>query len=304
MEKEINEIPEVISRVKQEYKTKDMSEVRAIIQAAPFVHIAACGTAYHVGLMMSRYLEEIGKRSKVYIASEVATSPPLITQDDISVVITQSGETGDTLNALEHFKKQGLKTIAICNVDESTIARSVDFNLSTFAGPEISIASTKAYCAQVLVAEILVKGMPDADCRAIEVISKSPEIKKKAKRFKNIKRILFLGKGEDYVTSLESALKVKEITYLHCEGFATGELWHGPLSLLDSKTLCIVYGDCKKSIDTVAEVIVRNANIWHVSGDYHPIEKIIHAQLFALYLSQEKGLDTDKPRNLVKSVVG
>ena len=313
MEKEINEIPLVIERLQEEYKDRDIRAVVELLKYAGCVHISACGTAYHAGLIIGKFLEEVGVRSKVYIASEVRNSKPLLRGGDVAMVVSQSGETADTIDALLYFKEKGLKTIGICNIDGSTIARSVDYFLPTFAGFEIGVASTKAYVGQVLVGAWLSSqiNFPGSlhyttDMQKVDIsrklISLSSEIKAKAEQYKNIKRIFFLGKGYDYVTSLESALKVKEITYLHCEGFASGELKHGTLSLVDEETLCIIYGDSPKIRNAMHEVSARGAKVWMLPSEVSPALTIIPAQLFALYLSQEKGLDPDKPRNLAKSV--
>ena len=296
MESEIHEIPEVIRRIKKQPQNP--------IKTSGTVHIAACGTSYHAGLFIANLLERSGIRTKTYIASEFVPSQPLIRDGDVGLVISQSGETADTLVALKHMKEAEMFTFGICNVEQSSIYRYVDHCVLTHAGVEVAVASTKAYIAQVITGMMLSGHPVDFDEVAFsieEVLQNASDIKSLAKQYKDIKRIFFLGRGLDTITALESALKVKEITYKHCEGFAAGELKHGTLSLVDEHTLCVIFGDCEKLQSTRAEVEARGSQVWQIQNQ-HPLVNAVVAQLFALYLAQELGLDADKPRNLAKSV--
>jgi len=326
MEKEINEIPSVIKRITTEYKklckTKKFKNILGLVKGCETLHIAACGTAYHAGLLVAQLLEAHYKiRVKVYIASELSFSNPHISEKDVGMVISQSGETADTLGALHLMKQWGLPTIGICNVDGSSISRQVDYFLPCFAGTEVAVASTKAYIAQVLVGTLLTQIYTWEDYnilanQAEKILELAPEIKLLAKKYKKIKKIFVLGKGLDFVGALESALKIKEITYRHCEGFAGGELKHGTLSLVDKDTLTITIStspdnDENKSKklkleNAVQEVIARGSKIWRVSiKDDNKLSFILGVmplQFYALYLSQALKLNPDKPRHLAKSV--
>jgi len=364
MEKEIFEIPSVIRRIGKEYDkisaTSQFQDAVNLLRKCDTVHIAACGTAYHAGLMLGMMLEStLKKRTKVYIASEMPYQNPLISKKDIGIVISQSGETADTLSALQLMKERNLPTIGICNVEGSSISRYVDYFLPTLAGTEVAVASTKAYIAQVMVGTILTneavkttkeqklqreccntkqqrtrihrppetwqsKLVPLAK-QAQELLKSAPGIKMLAKQYRDANRIFFLGKNMGVITALESALKVKEITYKHCEGFPAGELKHGTLSLVDQNTLTIIFRDpikqpslehnlvydvthntqdnvsMREKLDNArAEVEARGSHIWEITGN--PTLSAIPAQLFALYIAEELSLNPDQPRNLAKSV--
>ena len=341
LEKEINETPEVIEYILEKYKaiteTAEYQKVLGKITSSDFgfmptLHFAGCGTAYHAGLMTASLFEKhLGIPTKSYIASELPFVNPVVKKCDIGIVISQSGETADTLLALDEFKKRGIYTISICNADTSSIARSADYNLPCFAGVEKSVASTKAFIAQVVVGLLLANNsfkrlfdkplwqFSDFDTLselARGEIAKSNEIEKIAKSYASAKNIFILGKSHDHINALEGALKVKEITYIPCEGFPSGELKHGTLSLVTDETLTIVIdtaaGDSNypaiksKLSNATSEVTTRGSHFWFPNaGHRHPLYfsiGTIPVQLFALYLSKAVGNNPDKPRNLAKSV--
>jgi glucosamine--fructose-6-phosphate aminotransferase (isomerizing) len=310
MEKEIFEIPTVIKNIENYYQIQNLTPLREKIARANCVHIAACGTSFHAGQYIADLLEKRKKRARVYIASEIAIQTPYINDGDVAIVISQSGETADTLLALREFKSRGIFTIAVCNVEASSIWRYADAALWTAAGTEVAVASTKAFIAQTIVGEILVKNGKNNFKKYIADVNKilgdAEKIRKTAKKYGSISRILFLGKGQTTVTASEAALKVKEITYRHSEGFPAGELKHGTLALVDNKTLtvCITPRDKRaaaKIKNAIAEVRARKSRIWKIPSASSTLN-IIYAQLFALYLALENKLDPDKPRNLAKSV--
>ena len=320
MEKEIHEIPAVIRRIAKEYRGFDFSAIRKLFAQNATIHIAACGTSYHAGLMMAALLEShVKRRAKVYIASEFPFLSPLVNQNDVGIVISQSGETADTLAAMQTMQEYKMPIIAICNVAESSITRKANFSLLTHAGTEVAIASTKAFVAQVLVAGLLtgynsVDEFEEIAIEAEKILESAPEIKKIATRHKDSKRTFFLGKGLDAISALEAALKVKETTYKHCEGYPSGELKHGTLSLVDENTLTISINtpdivperDKNKQAklqNTITQVRDRGSQLWLPAPIKSYALGTMPAQLFALYTSQALGLNPDQPRNLVKAVM-
>ena len=262
----------------------------------------------------------------------------------LTIFISQSGETADTIAALKLAKSKGARTIAISNVIGSSITREADNTIYTHAGPEIAVASTKAYTAQITIlalivlycAEILARAdttkieklkqdLLKLPAKANKILKDVSAIKKFAKKVYKEKDMFFLGRGIDYTVSLEGSLKLKEISYIHSEGYASGELKHGPIALIDTGVTVIATITDKalveKSISNVQEVITRGAkilvitnqdlenkgfetiiNIPEVATELSPVLSIIPLQLLAYYISKEKGLDVDKPRNLAKSV--
>ncbi|MCL2621412.1 MAG: glutamine--fructose-6-phosphate transaminase (isomerizing) [Firmicutes bacterium] len=322
MEKEINEIPRVISDIAKEYTkiiaTDEFKDFIARLKNCGTLHIAACGTSYHAGLTIAQLLESLCKiRCKVHVASEMYNENVFLEQGDIALVISQSGETADTLMALQIFKKHGLYVAAICNVEGSSIYRYSDYSLPSHAGTEIAVASTKAFIAQAIVGHIikdvlhgnenLEKQFAPFSKGAAEIIAKADQVKAMAKQYKDIKNIFFLGKGGGAIIALEAALKVKEITYRHCEGFPAGELKHGTLALVDDQTLNIAISSHdhrknEKIQNAIAEVGARGSQVWVLPIPFDSLLSVIYAQLFALYLAQEIGNNPDKPRNLAKSV--
>lgn len=309
--------------------------------------ITACGTAYHAGVVGKYAFEKYARVPVVVdVASEFQYRDPVFMKDDVFVVISQSGETADTLSALRLAKKAGAKVIAITNCVGSSISREADSVIYTMAGPEIAVASTKAYTTQLMCLYLLAlklgkeKGtlLPEeyhsllAQMRLIpekarQIVSKHEEIQKFASTQFNKSKIFYIGRLFDSASSLESALKLKEVSYMHCEAFAAGELKHGPIALVDSDTLVIAIATQKpmyeKLASNILEVKARNASTMVITqaqnGEFDQCAdtvinlpetddglasmlSVIPAQLFAYYCSVLKGLDPDKPRNLAKSV--
>ena len=309
------------------------------------IYIVACGTAMHAGLVAKNMFEKLCKiQTEVDIASEFRYRDPLVDEKTLTIFISQSGETADTIAALKLAKSKGAKTIAISNVIGSSITREADSTIYTHAGPEIAVASTKAYTAQITILALIIlycaeklertastkieelkQDLLKLPAKANKVLKNVAEIKKFAKKVYKEKDMFFLGRGVDYTVSLEGSLKLKEISYIHSEGYASGELKHGPIALIDTGVTVIATITDKalveKSISNVQEVITRGAkillitnqnienkgfeaiiNIPEVSTELSPILSIIPLQLLSYYISKEKGLDVDKPRNLAKSV--
>lgn len=319
----------------------------ADIEQIDMVHIIGCGSAYHVGMVGQYVIENLSRiRVRVELASEFRYRNPILNKNDLVVVISQSGETADTLAALREAKAQGIKTLAIVNVVGSSIAREADFVYYTLAGPEIAVATTKAYSAQLiniyclavqfakvrktidegryseLVSEI--EGIP---AKIEKILEDKERLQWFASKFQSAKDIFFLGRGMDYAVSLEGSLKMKEISYIHSEAYAAGELKHGTISLIEEGTLTIsilTQSDLfEKMVSNIVEVKSRGGYIMGLTtyGNY-TIEDtsdftvyipktdelfvaslaVIPLQLLGYYMSVSKGLDVDKPRNLAKSV--
>lgn len=311
------------------------------------IHIVACGTAYHAG-MTAKYVIEAMARIPVEVdmASEFRYRNPIIEKGALVIVISQSGETADTLQALRDSKARGAKVMGIVNVVGSSIAREADSVMYTWAGPEIAVASTKAYSAQLIALYLLAMKLAKAketisaeEYRQLVLdLQRLPEqielllgsktrIQRFANRYIAAKSVFFIGRGLDYTLSMEGSLKLKEITYMHSEAYAAGELKHGPISLIEDGTLVMaaltqeeLY---KKTISNIREVKTRGAFVLALTTEGHnDIEDtadyviyipqtnkyftnslaIIPLQMFAYYVSVGKGLDVDKPRNLAKSV--
>ena len=311
------------------------------------VVITACGTAYHAGIVAKYAFEKLARiKVDVDVASEFRYRDPILDKDDIFIVISQSGETADTLSALRLAKKEGLKVIAITNCVGSTVSREADDVIYTLAGPEIAVASTKAYTTQVLcllllaikagklrgtlseedVSKLLseLEEIPD---KIEEILKEQEVIQKFASMQFNKEKVFFIGRQFDSATALESALKLKEVSYMHSEAFAAGELKHGPIALIDNKTLVVAIASEPKLYEKIGsnmvEVKSRGATVLVITpdnsgafdGKTNEIFKIpecsstlvslltiIPAQLFAYYCAIQRGFDPDKPRNLAKSV--
>ncbi|MDD6789707.1 MAG: glutamine--fructose-6-phosphate transaminase (isomerizing) [Lachnospira sp.] len=307
----------------------------------------ACGTAMHAGLVAKYVIERTaGVEVTVDVASEFRYRDPLITKDDLFVAISQSGETADTLAALRLAKEKGADTIGIVNVVGSSIAREVDHVLYTYAGPEISVASTKAYMVQIAVVYLismelaLKKGrISRAQCEAAvshlqempdviaQVLEEKDTCSMIASRIMNAESLLYIGRGLDYALSMEGSLKLKEISYIHSESYAAGELKHGTISLVTEGMPVIAIATQKriieKTISNIKEVKARGAKVVLICApevevgkdvaDYvihlpktddifYPMAAAVPMQLIAYYCSALKGNDVDKPRNLAKSV--
>ena len=311
------------------------------------IHIVACGSAYHTGVTAKYIMEGLARIPvEVDLASEFRYRNPILQKNDLVIIISQSGETADSLAALREAKEQGITTLGIVNVVGSSIAREADRVMYTWAGPEISVATTKAYSAQLIAHYLLaihfakVKGMITDETVAdmitelkalpaqIEMLLANKEkIQKMANRYVGAKDVFFIGRGIDYAIGLEGSLKLKEISYIHSEAYAAGELKDGTISLIEEGTLVISLVTQKdlylKTISNIVEVRSRGAVVFAVTNeDNTEIEKnadyviyvpqtnkyftnslaIVPLQLFAYYVSIGRGCDVDKPRNLAKSV--
>ncbi|MBQ7934175.1 MAG: glutamine--fructose-6-phosphate transaminase (isomerizing) [Lachnospiraceae bacterium] len=311
------------------------------------IHIVACGSAYHAGVTGKYVIEGMARIPvEVNVASEFRYSDPILGEGDLVIVISQSGETADTLAALRDSQKKGFKVLGIVNVVGSSIAREADACLYTWAGPEIAVATTKAYSAQLVALYLLsmklakLRGTVSGaefdellmDLRALPdqielLLGQKSKIQKFANRYLGAKDVFFIGRGIDWAISLEGSLKLKEISYVHSESYAAGELKHGTISLIEDGTLVVAVSTqqalFQKTISNIVEVKARGAFVMAVTNEGNkPIEKaadyvlyipetnkyftnslaIIPLQLFAYYIAVGRGCDVDKPRNLAKSV--
>lgn len=311
------------------------------------IHIVACGSAYHTGVTAKYVFEGMARVPvDVDLASEFRYRNPILNEKDLVIIISQSGETADSLAALRKAKEMGVPTLGIVNVVGSSIAREADKVMYTCAGPEIAVATTKAYTAQLIALYLLaikfatVKGQISeeekisylADLKRLPeqielLLSNKEKIQKFANRYIAAKDVFFIGRGIDYAISLEGSLKLKEISYIHSEAYAAGELKHGTISLIEDGTLVVAVATqadlYKKTISNMVEVKTRGAFVMGVTNEGNTdIEKaadyvmyipqtnkyftnslaIIPLQLFGYYVSVGKGCDVDKPRNLAKSV--
>ncbi|SDM77754.1 glutamine--fructose-6-phosphate transaminase (isomerizing) [Acetanaerobacterium elongatum] len=318
-----------------------------LLKNAKAIHITACGTAMHAGLVGKSVMERLARVPvNVDIASEFRYRDPLVNEGDLVIIISQSGETADTLAALRLAKNKGAKTLAIVNVVGSSIAREADCVVYTHAGVEIAVASTKAYMVQLSVLHLLavrlglLKGMIDeAEGKRLvsllgavgetleQMLSDTSLVQAAAQHIVQAPDIFFIGRGRDYYLSMEGALKLKEISYIHCEAYAAGELKHGTLSLITDGVPVIALAVepklFEKTISNIKEVKARGAYVVAVLSkgvmlDDQTADTSIHLpecdeftqpfltaailQLLAYYTAKGKGLDIDKPRNLAKSV--
>lgn len=352
MLKEIYEQPTAIretigSRFKlgEKCSFSDLNFSKEYLQTIDKIYIVACGTAMHAGLIGKNVIEKLCRIPvEVDIASEFRYRDPIINEKTLCIYISQSGETADTLAALRLAKSKGAKTLAISNVIGSSITREASYTIYTHAGPEIAVASTKAYTSQVVLitifgiylAEIL-GSYPEQDLENLKseildlpskieaILEKSEKVKDFADKVYTQKDMFFLGRGNDYNVALEGSLKLKEISYIHSEAYAAGELKHGPIALIENGVTVIGIITEKelleKSISNIQEVITRGAKtlivtnqiLSNINFDYvidipetnaliSPILSVIPLQLLSYYISKNKGLDVDKPRNLAKSV--
>lgn len=311
------------------------------------IHIVACGTAYHCGLVGKYFIEKLMRLPvNVELSSEFRYSDPILDKSDLVIVISQSGETMDTIAAMREAQNKGCKVLAICNVVGSTISREADFTAYTWAGPEIAVASTKAYVSQLIMTYVIAldiafkrgalnKEKADAYLKELcrmpekleEILKGKEEIKRFAQAFRDQESVFYLGRRLDYYIAQEASLKLKEITYIHSEALAAGELKHGTLALIEDGTLVITLATQKalmeKTISNITECRVRGAKVlsitfndepalkkesdyvWTVPEtlpEFAPVLAILPMQLFAYYVACAKGCDVDKPRNLAKSV--
>ncbi|MFR7874362.1 MAG: glutamine--fructose-6-phosphate transaminase (isomerizing) [Christensenellales bacterium] len=309
------------------------------------IYIVACGTAMHAGLIGKTVIEKLCRIPvEVDIASEFRYRDPLVDEKTLCIYISQSGETADTIAALRLAKSKKAKTLAISNVIGSSITREADYTVYTHAGPEIAVASTKAYTSQVVLITILgiyfaellesceknfleslkleILNLPS---KVESILENANKIKEFANKVYTQKDMFFLGRGNDYNVALEGSLKLKEISYIHSEAYAAGELKHGPIALIENGVTVIgIVTDkhlVEKSISNIQEVITRgartliitNQSLPNISLDcvinipvtnelLSPVLSVVPLQLLSYYISKSKGLDVDKPRNLAKSV--
>ena len=353
MLKEIYEQPQVIgdtlhSFVNPADNTLTLPELPVDLAAVPKITLCACGTAFYAALTAKYWFEQIARVPvEVDIASEFRYRGMVMPEGGLAIFISQSGETADTLAALRYCRAKGQKTLSIVNVPESTIARESDAVLPTYAGPEIGVASTKAFTTQLTVLASLVVVMARA-CgaidgkreaalaaallevpkRAAEVLNHDERLRDLAAELAAARDVLFLGRGTSYAIALEGALKLKEISYIHAEGYAAGEMKHGPIALINDGVPVIVIAPTdpllEKTASNMQEVIARGGRVFFLSdtagadtlGEYAahtialpqvdpfvaPILHAIPVQLLAYHTAVLKGTDVDQPRNLAKSV--
>jgi len=314
--------------------------VEALLKGAKHLLITGCGTAYHAGMVASYVIEQVASIPvEVVIASELRYRPLIKKEGEVCLLISQSGETADTIATLRMLKELGIPTLALTNVIGCTISREADWTIYTQAGPEIAVASTKAFTTQLLclftIAALLAKQDSAALLQALEnlpsqaqlLLDRQEDIQRFAASQFNKTKVFFMGRLVDFAISLESALKLKEISYTHSEAFAAGELKHGPIALVDTSTLVValctqptLYAKMDSNIKEVkargATALVITFEHVHTFDDtadtiirlpqthplFSPVLSVIVSQLYAYYCSVLKGNDPDKPRNLAKSV--
>ena len=355
MLKEIHEQPKAVRDTMSQRITADKKSITFeelawdanYLNSFNKIYIVACGTAYHAGLVGKYYIEKLARvLVEVDVASEFRYRDPIVDEHTLLIVVSQSGETSDTLAALKESKRRGAKTLAITNVVGSSIAREADQVVYTWAGPEIAVASTKAYTTQLVLffmlalymAEIkksiaeectaqLVAQLHEIPAQVSEILSDVDPIKTFAKQYGFNEDVFYIGRGLDYAVSLEGALKLKEISYIHAEAYAAGELKHGTLALIVEGVPVIALATQRnvyeKTLSNIKEVKARDAvvigiaaegdtelekyvdHVMHVPATDEfimPILSVIPLQLLAYYAAITRGCDVDKPRNLAKSV--
>ena len=351
MLKEIHEQPTAIRETigaKLDEGTKcsfdELDFTKEYLKSLHKIYLVACGTAMHAGLAGKNMIEKLCKiPTEVDIASEFRYRDPIIDDKTLCIFISQSGETADTIAALKLSKSKGAKTLAISNVIGSSITREADYSIYTHAGPEIAVASTKAYTSQVVLLAMLAiyfaetieesevavlnlkKEILELPKKIEETLKAEERIKSFGHRIYQEKDVFFLGRGIDETVARESALKLKEISYIHADSYPAGELKHGPIALIENGITVIgIMTDPKlveKTVSNIQEVITRGAKTLIITNQeidakmfdtviripetdpfVSPILSVVPLQLLAYYISKEKGLDVDKPRNLAKSV--
>ena len=354
MFKEIMEQPEAVRRTISprirdgRVALDDVDFTPEYLKRISRIFIVACGSSYHVGMVSKYNWQRLLRRPvEVELASEFRYSDPLVDENSLVVFISQSGETLDTMAALREAKRRGARTLAIVNVVGSSIAREADHVLYTWAGPEIAVATTKAYTTQLVLMDLV--GLYFADRMGsvakeeydaiLDAVQKLPDqmdrfltgiedVKYFASRYFNHNSVFFIGRNLDYAMGLEGSLKLKEISYVHSEAYASGELKHGTISLIEEGTLVVALGTYAelfdKAMSNVVEVKARGAEVLALTTeryadrmgktadsmivipDTHPVVQpslgVVALQLFAYYVALQRGCDIDKPRNLAKSV--
>ena len=354
MFKEIMEQPEAIRKTAfprisaGRIAFEDLKLTEDYIRAMHKIHIIACGSSFHVGMVGKYNLERLLRIPvEVSLASEFRYASPILDEHTLVVVISQSGETLDTMAAMREAKRLGARTLAIVNVVGSSIAKEADDTIYTWAGPEIAVATTKAYSTQLIVLDMLglffadlrgsvgkqeydriVRELLELPAKMERVLETTEDIKYFASRYFNNASIFFIGRNLDYALGLEGSLKLKEISYIHSESYAAGELKHGTISLIEKGTLVVAlatYGTLyDKAMSNVIEVKSRGADVLALTTESHakamaqtadavisipgthdiflPSLGVVPLQLFAYYVALHRGCDIDKPRNLAKSV--
>ncbi|HJZ18559.1 MAG TPA: glutamine--fructose-6-phosphate transaminase (isomerizing) [Candidatus Nanoarchaeia archaeon] len=344
MLKEIFEQPETIYNVLRGRIKDSKIKLTLNLNSVNRIILVACGTSWHSALIGKYLIEETTRiPTEVDYASEFRYRNPVLKENDLVVAISQSGETADTLSAIKEAKAKNINTIGIVNVVGSTISREVNSGIYLHAGPEIGVASTKAFTSQIVALLLLAlylkqkKGLkPDVELleemvalpeKIKKVLSMSPEIREVAEKFKNVKNFLYLGRGINFPVALEGALKLKEISYIHAEGYPAAEMKHGPIALVD-ENMPIVFlaakdGSYEKVLSNIEEVKARGGKVIaiatenderlnHLSekvfivpktrSELSPIVNAVVLQILAYHIADLKGIDVDKPRNLAKSV--
>jgi glucosamine--fructose-6-phosphate aminotransferase (isomerizing) len=316
------------------------------LQSIDQIIITACGTSWHSGLIGELYIEENARiRCEVEYASEFRYRNPIVGDKTLCVVVSQSGETADTLAAMREAKRRGAKTLGLVNVVGSTIAREDDGGIYLHAGPEIGVASTKAFTSQVIALALftlklarlrnmsVVKGREIATAMLAlpdqiqTILDNAKAIEEIAERFKNSTNFLYLGRGYNFPVALEGALKLKEISYIHAEGYPAAEMKHGPIALIDSEMPVVFVAPhdavFEKVVSNIQEVKARGGKIICITSQdepdlkgmidheirvpqtidmLYPILTVVPLQLLAYYVAVKRGLNVDQPRNLAKSV--
>ncbi|MBR0423876.1 MAG: glutamine--fructose-6-phosphate transaminase (isomerizing) [Clostridia bacterium] len=354
MIKEIMEQPEVlnatISPRLKDYKIKldNLNFNEEYLKNLNKISIVACGSAYHVGCVAKYFMEELIKKPvEVELASEFRYRSPIVDKNTLVIIISQSGETADSLAALREAKKLGARVLSVVNVVGSSIANESDDVLYTWAGPEIAVATTKAYSTQLSLMYLIalyisktlgkitddnykdiIKNIESIPEKITAILKKSSSIEEIAKKYYQTEKIFFIGRTLDYAVCMEASLKLKEISYIHSEAYAAGELKHGTISLIDDKTLVIALATqdelFDKTISNIREVKSRGATILlvttedkmdkiseiaddviyvpKISNILSPSLSVVPMQLLSYYVAKFRGCDIDKPRNLAKSV--
>ena len=355
MAKEIHEQPEVISHTISHYvdpigpcASAREARVIGILAHATRLTISACGTAYYAALVGKYWFEKLARLGvEVDVASELRYREPVYSKGGVALFISQSGETAETLAALRHAKAQGQTTLAIVNVPESSIAREADHVLPTFAGPEIGVASTKAFTCQLSVLAALAiaaarargeisageenrlcTGLLETPRHVVEFLKQEPAIEHLGTEIAKARDVIYLARGVNYPLALEGALQLKEISYIHAEGYAAGEMKHGPIALIDENVPIIVLAPhdalFEKTVSNMQEVMARGGKVVMISDAkgladagsrawarievpdvdpmMTPLLYAVPVQLLAYHTAVAKGTDVDQPRNLAKSV--
>lgn len=331
-----------------EIKLDGVKLTKSDIEGFKKIYIVGCGSAYHVGVVAKYIIEKMTRIPvEADLASEFRYRSPIVDKNTLVIIISQSGETADTLAALKEAKKLGARILSIVNVVGSSIANESDDVLYTWAGPEIAVATTKAYSTQLSLLYIIalylartletitvkecrsyikdLVRLPDVVGRIIDGLK--PQIMKLAEEFKNIEHAYYIGRNLDYAVALEASLKLKEVSYVHSEAYAAGELKHGTISLIEEGTLVVAlasYGDLlEKTISSIKEVKARGARVVTITVDgntaveecsdeviylprlnpvFTPSLQVVPMQMLGYYMAIDRGCDVDKPRNLAKSV--